>query len=273
MSARWGPIREPDYGRLVRLISYMSPGFPRSLFETIGRLLEADVTFDETRSGPVPDDDPFADRSVDAGWICSTSYVGLALASPAPTVQLAGVAWVPDDPDADGRAVYFGDLVVPAGSPIRCFDDLAGATIGCNDPVSLSGHYSLRFAMGARGLDPDSFATLRFTGGHQRSLELVAAGHLDAAVVDSVVRTTRSRTDSAVASLRVIERLGPWPVQPLVVRADVPRDEVERIQATLLEAADAPAIRDELSKAGLAGLVAVGDDHYRSVERAMAQLG
>lgn len=257
----------------MRLISYMSPGFPRSLFETVGRLLDAEVSFDETRSGPVPGDDPFADGSVDAGWICSTSYVGLALSSPAPSVQLVGVAWVPDDVDAADRPVYFGDLVVPEGSPIRSFADLEGSRIGCNDPVSLSGHHALRFAMIDRGLDPETFATLDFTGGHQRSLDLVLSGHLDAAVVDSVVRTTRSRIDPAIASLRMVERLGPWPVQPLVMRADASPAQVETMRTTLLGAADDPALRREMDRAGLRRLIEVGPDHYESVAAAMAQLG
>lgn len=251
----------------------MSPGFPRSLFETVGSLIDAEVSFDETRSGPVPGDDPFANGSVDAGWICSTSYVGLALTSASPTVQLAGVAWVPDDVDSAGRAVYFGDLVVAAGSPIRSFADLEGATIGCNDPVSLSGHYSLRFAMNDRGLDPDTFATLEFTGGHQRSLDMVAAGELDAAVVDSVVRTTRSRVDPTVASLRVVERLGPWPVQPLVMRADASAAEVATVRATLLGAAGDPVLRREMDRAGLRRFIEVGPDHYAPVASAMATLG
>lgn len=257
----------------MRLISYMSPGFPQSLFGTMADLLDGDIRFDETRSGPVPGDDPFADRSVDAGWICSTSYVGLALANPSPTVRLAGIAWVPDDDDANGRPVYFGDLVVAADSPIRSFDDLAGRTIGCNDPVSLSGHYSLRFEMNARGLDPERFANLHFTGGHQRSLDLVSSGAIDAAVVDSVVRTTRARSDSAVASLRVVERLGPWPVQPLVVHADMADRDVRRLRTTLLAAAARPDLQRELHRAGLRGLVEVGSDHYRTVEAAMTQLG
>ena len=58
--------------------------------------------------------------------------------------------------------------------------DLAGARIGCNDQISLSGHHALRFELEERGEDPDTFAELVFTGGHHRSLDLVVAGELDA---------------------------------------------------------------------------------------------
>jgi len=117
-----------------RLLSYMTPGFPASLFELVAERLGVDLEFDSARSGPL--------------------------------------------------------------------DELAGHRIGCNDPISLSGHHALRFEIERRGGDPDAFADLVFTGGHDASLDAVAAGELDAAVIDSVVRTRRIRTDPTIASLR-----------------------------------------------------------------------
>lgn len=254
---------------VVRLLSYLTPGFPPSLFETLGRVIDAEVHFEQELSGPGPGEDPFNDRSADFGWICSTSYVELATRGTQPTIRLAGVAWVPDDPDVNGRPVYFGDLVVGPDSAVAGLADLAGMRIGCNDPVSLSGHHALRFALADRGFDPDRFASLEFTGGHHRSLDLVASGGLDAAVVDSVVRIGRARLNPDIAALRVVERLGPWPVQPLVARSTLDLDQVSLVRRLLLEAADRPEIQRELAGASLAGLVEVGPDHYDPVRRSM----
>ncbi len=254
----------------MRLLSYMTPGFPASLFETLGAVIGADVEFEQELSGPAPGVDPFADGSADLGWICSTSYVDLATRGPAPSIGLAGVAWVPDDPDVGGRPVYYGDLVTRADAAVTGLSDLAGRRIGCNDPVSLSGHHALRFALQDRGLDPDSFAELVFTGAHHTSLDLVVAGELDAAVVDSVVRTGRSRIDPGVAGLVVVDRLGPWPVQPLVARSTLPAEDLARVRRLLLSAAKTPAVAGELAAASLAGLVEVGPDHYDIVRRSMA---
>ena len=248
----------------VRLVSYLAPGFPHSLFERVGELIDAEVWFDEERSGPDPGDDPFVDGRADLGWVCSTSYVQLSRRSSTPTVHLAGVAWVPDDPDVTGRPVYFGDLVVRSGLEVGDLDDLAGYTIGCNDPVSLSGHHALRTALRDRGHDPERFADLLFTGGHHRSIDLVVAGRLDAAVVDSGVRLTRARSDARVAALRLVARLGPWPVQPLVAAAGLDPTLVDSIRDRLLGLG--PELATELAAAGLTGLVAVTDDHYAAVE-------
>ena len=247
----------------------MSPGFPASLFELLGRIIDAEVAFDETRSGPAPGENPFTDGRTDFGWICSTSFVDLAARGPDPTIELAGVAWVPDDPDANGRPVYFGDLVVRADSGIRSFDDLAECRIGCNDEVSLSGHHALRFAMQDRGLDEATFAELVFTGGHHSSLDRLVSGDLDAAVVDSVVRTARGRIDREVAGLRIIERLGPWPVQPLVARSTLDAGQVDRVRRLILEATEREDVKAELNAAALSHFAEVGPDHYAAVTAAM----
>lgn len=260
------------YGHFVRFLSYLSPGFPRSLFELLGEVVDADVSFDETLSGPATGEDPFREGSADFGWICSTSYVDLSTRGDSPTIQLAGVAWVPDDSDAKGRPVYFGDVVVRADSPIESFADLAGSRIGCNDAVSLSGHHSLRFAMHDRGFDEETFAELVFTGGHHTSLDMVIAGDIDAAVTDSVVRTARARIDENVADLRIIERLGPWPVQPLVARSTLDTEEIDTVRRLILEATDRPDIKAALGAAALSHLVEVGPEHYADVRSAMSRL-
>ncbi|MEQ8841118.1 MAG: phosphate/phosphite/phosphonate ABC transporter substrate-binding protein [Acidimicrobiales bacterium] len=254
----------------MQLVSYLSPGFPALLFELLADRLGAEVTFETATSGPPADQDPFRDGTYDLGWICSTSFVDLALRPPDPSVVLAGVAWVPDDPDSLGRPVYFGDLVVPIGSDIQALSDLAGRRIGCNDVVSLSGHHALRFALADLGEDPSDFAELVFTGGHHRSLDALLAGDLDACVVDSVVRTRRARHDPAVAELPVIERLGPWPVQPLVARAGLDATRLADVRRTLL-AADDPDVGAALHDAGLSRLVEVDEHHYASVREALAR--
>ena len=255
----------------MRLISYMTPGFPVSLFESIGRIIGAEVEYETEASGPMPGHDPFADDATELGWICSTSFVDMASTGKDPSIQLVGVAWVPDDPDADGRPVYFGDIVTRSDSGISSFEDLEGKRVGCNDPVSLSGHYALNFALDDRGLG-DDYLDKVFTGGHQASLTAVANGELDAAIVDSVVRTTRSRVDPDIADLSVLDRLGPWPTQPLVARVSLSEDEVAAVRQALLEASTDTELRDELHATALSHLVEVDADHYAPVHAAMERL-
>lgn len=253
----------------MHLISYLSPGIPASLFEILTAIIGADLELVQTTSGPLPGEDPFRDGTADLGWMCSTSFAELGDPTGDPSVALVGIAWVPDDPDSAGRPVYFGDVVVPAEAPAQSLADLAGKRIGCNDPVSLSGFHALRIELQRRGHAVDDFAKLVFTGGHHHSLDLLLDGELDAAVVDSVCRTRRARHDDAVAELRVIERLGPWPTQPLVARSTMDATEIVRVQAALLAANEDPRVQAELAAAAMTELVTVDPDHYRSVREAM----
>lgn len=252
----------------MRFVSYMSPGFPESLFELLARKMDVELHFETETSGPPVDEDPFRDGRFDLGWVCSTSFVDLALGDGDPSVRLAGVAWVPDDPDAAGRPVYFGDLCVAEGSDVESLADLAGMRIGCNDVVSLSGHYALRIAIEELGYDSTDFAELVFTGGHHNSLDALLAGEVDACVVDSVVRIGRARHDRPVDRLRVVDRLGPWPVQPLVARHDLDPDLVAEIRQALLDANEDPEIAEALREAALTRLVPVDDTHYAPVREA-----
>lgn len=254
----------------MRLISYLSPGFPTALFEAIGAAIGAEVRFETATSGPPPGVDPFADGTCDLGWICSTSYVDLALRQERPSVLLTGVGWVPDDPDAAGRPVYFGDLLVGPRSTVRSLADLRGRRIGCNDAISLSGHLSLRFAIAELGEHPDDFADLELTGSHHTSLDRLIAGELDACVVDSVVRLGRARRDADVAALRIVERLGPWPVQPLVARADLDPSTIDEIRDTVLGLDHDPLVRAQLDASALAGFAITDPEHYEPVYRAFA---
>lgn len=247
----------------------MVPGFPVSLFQRIAEVAGAELELDQTRSGPAPGHDPFADGTADLGWICSTSFVDLATRADVPSVKLVGVAWVPEDPDSAGRPVYYGDVVVRQDSPVASFADLTGRSIGCNDEVSLSGHYAFRIAAHKMGADPDTFADLCFTGGHHYSLDRLVAGELDAAVVDSVVRTSRQATDPGVAALRVVDRLGPWPVQPLVARADLDPDVVTAVRQALLASNNDAVMQAELAAASLQHFIEVDDDHYLPIRTAL----
>ena len=248
----------------------MVGGFPLSLFERIADVLDADLDYDETRSGPAHGHDPFADGEADLGWICSTSFVDLSTRGVEPSIRIGGVAWVPDDPDSAGRPVYFGDVL--SRTPAASLDALAGQAIGCNDEVSLSGHFALRLALVDRGHDPDTFAKLTFTGGHRRSLDRVAAGTLDAAVVDSVVRADASRTDRRIASLHHIERLGPWPTQPLVASTRLPQEQVDELRDALLASNDDERMQRELAAAALVRFVAVDAEHYAPVRQALERV-
>lgn len=277
-----------DQGPL-RFTTWLAPGLPLELFETIaarvsdglGRRYELSV--EPKISGPLSvEEDRFATGRTDIGFICPPSYLWL-VGQAKPSVRL--VPWAPiyDDPRNEGRPTYGSDVVVRADSDIESFADLAGRRVGFNERASLSGFVSLLARLDNAGLGIDFFGELRQVGSHRRALELIQAGDLDAAAIDVNVfrawlserpvlseRAVLSERDGAEhrdsgPAVRSVEMLGPYPVQPVVVRADAP--------AGLLEAVAEQLARPDLAEAvrafGLLGFGAVTEADYEAIRPAV----
>lgn len=202
----------------LRVVTYLAPSIPERFFSDLTVLLgrrlgvPAELRCVTHVSGPDPADEPFSDGSADLAFVCGPSVAAMA--------GLADVVAVPvfGDPRDGGRPVYFADVVVRAGHEAASVSELLDATWAYNDERSLSGFLSTMDRIG------DAFRG-RFvaSGCHLRSLELVAAGEVDAATIDSHVLWLAARTDpSLLGRLRVVVSWGPYPAQPVLVRTALP---------------------------------------------------
>ena len=260
----------------LRLLSYLAPSLPAELFEALGRYLAehlgvgVDVDFDTTRSGPRPgESEPFSTGEVDLAFVCASSYVWMT-AGPVAPVRLVGAAWLPTDPRSAGLAVYFGDVLAPVDGAAT-LDELVGARVAYNDDVSLSGFHSLRLAMLDRDVEVDRVDFVR-SGSHLRSLELLVAGEVDAAAIDSNV-WRRRRREAPVLERRLctIAELGPHPVQPLVARSGLPASVSDRIRMALLELPD--DLSTVMAHAELSAFGTITDVDYDDLRHSFAALG
>jgi len=238
--------------RVLRLRTYLTPSVPRSLFaylagylgERLGVATELQV---ETRhSGPprgLPD--PFSEGELDLGFFCAPPYIWLQERSDSP-VELVPFGLVFDDPRGAGRPVYFSDIVVRANDRARSFADLLDARWGYNDRESLSGYYSVLQTAAAHGADASFLGRLHDMGSHLASLRALRRGAIDAAAIDSTVLALRWRQDRALGTdLRVVHGLGPWPIQPIVMRRSLP----VRLKAALTSAVGTLAATPERQRA------------------------
>src|ERR1700682_2260373 len=134
---------------MLRLVTYLSPSIPSAFFELVAEELRAELLFEEAISGPLEGDgEPFSRGDADVGFVCSPSFRFLNAGSR--VVDLLPLP-VPSDARADGRPVYFADVVVRAGSSIATFEELRGTRWAYNDRNSKSGWLSMlgRVAPGA----------------------------------------------------------------------------------------------------------------------------
>jgi len=243
---------------VLKLISYLAPSIPNDFFSLVAHRIEAAtgvptvVAFETRISGPLEgDDDPFADGRADIGFICSPSFPVLRRHS---LIELLPLP-VPLDARAEGRPVYFADVVVRAASPFRTFDDLRGKRWGFNDRNSKSGWFSMLERAGSE----DFFARLLHSGSHLGSLELVLSGVIDAAAIDSNALLLRQRLDPSLREqLRVVETWGPFPIQPVIVRKDVAMKEQIADALLAMHETDGAA----LAELGFAGFAVGSEESY-----------
>ena len=169
-----------------------------------------------------------------AGQMLTIRTTSSDLAITVPNAADPGSAAVEETSDGDG--FVFG--IQPAGA--APLDELALALLEAEEPVTAF-----------------------------RDAGQVVAGELDAAVVDSVVRTDASRTDGRIAKLHHVERLGPWPTQPLVASTRLAEEHVAELRDALLASNDDPRMQAELANASLTRFVKVEADHYAPVRQAL----
>jgi phosphonate transport system substrate-binding protein len=260
----------------LRLLTYLSPGLPLALFGVVadhlrrcpdlgGRRIALDS--EERASGPTralvdSSEDPFSRGDADVGFLCAPTYLRLREREQ-PPAELLGVAPVFADARTHGNPVYFCDVIVSRASSARSFWELKGGTWAYNDPCSLSGHGGLAAKLGSPEKAERFFGWTIRSGSHPASVRLVADGRADVASIDSnVLSILLEQTPTLREEVRVLESWGPYPIQPVVVRADLDPALKVALRESLLRTEDDPLTRPKLEAFGVKRFVAVGEEDY-----------
>ncbi|MBI3957894.1 MAG: PhnD/SsuA/transferrin family substrate-binding protein, partial [Chloroflexi bacterium] len=207
------------------------------------------------------------DRSdAQLAWLCGLAYAEKRYSHAAPIELLA--APVMNAPHYAGRPVYFSDVVVGADSPLRCFADLRGARWAYNNPGSHSGYNITRYHLAKLGEDGSFFGRVVESGSHQRSLALLLAGEIDASAIDSTVLETELLLRPELAGqVRIIERLGPSPIPPWVLRREVSPILAAEIRRCFVEMNNDPAGAALLAQAQMLRFAPVTDSDYDPIRQ------
>lgn len=260
----------------LRLLTYLSPGLPLALFEALADHLRRDpglgglgiaLASEERVSGPDRtsvdrSEDPFSCGEADVGFLCAPTYLGLRDRE-RPPAELLGVALVFADERARGEPVYFCDVIVRRGSSARSLRNLEGGAWAYNDPCSLSGYGGLAARLSSGEMTGSFFRRTIRSGSHPASVRLVADGRADVASIDSnSLRILLERMPELRNEIRVLESWGPYPIQPVVVRAGLEPALKQALRESLLGAEADPLTRLRLESFGLKRFVEVGEEDY-----------
>src|SRR5262249_60063038 len=130
------------------------------------------------------------------------------------------------------------------------------------------GSSAVRPAAAGQGPGGPSRAPLHDSGSLLASLRGLRRGTIDAAAIDSTVLAIRWRRNRGLRTdLRVVHGLGPWPIQPIVLRRDLPLRVKGQIVSAIGALGESPQRRQALRRWLVSGVALMTDADF-DVERA-----
>jgi ABC-type phosphate/phosphonate transport system substrate-binding protein len=265
-------------GEHLRLITYLAPNYPLPMYQLFQDYLEKVLERDsylivESRwSGPPKSrEDPFTTDDVDMGFLTSHSYLKMKARGNS-YMQLLDVAPVFNHPLAEGRAVYFSEVVVRKENveKYKKFEDLKGCTWAYNFEDSLSGNYIVLSELKKLGYDATYFSRLVKTGSHVKSLIEVIEGVSDATSVDSnVLQLFYKDHPEYDGRLTTVCTWGPLPVHPVLLNKRMKDEMKQKIKEALLEMHKIPEWQEKLAQFNLVGFQPITEDIYQMEEDIM----
>ena len=245
----------------LRIITYLTPSIPLAFYEAIAEYLQetlkAKTTVAEVKgcSGPTTvGRDPLSRREADLAFLSAPSYLWLKNIKPSP-IDLLGAAPVFDDERLGGKPNAFCEVVVADDGSFDSFKDLEGCLWAYTDLQSLTGYYAILRKLEEMKVE-HFFSGNIGSGSHTQSIDWLLEGEVDMAAIDSnVLRVQMNERPELKEELKVLESLGQFPVQPVVIRSGMAKEAKEAIVKALLDigkTARGKVIREQFGCLGFA---------------------
>lgn len=196
---------------------------------------------------------------VDLAFVCTSSYL---VGKKQFGMQLLAA------PEVNGEAVYYAEIIVPAGSTAKSLEGLRGKVFAYTDPISFSGRMYPTYLLQQAGEDPEKyFARTFFTYSHDNAIDAVAAGLADGASVDKLVLDYALKRDPTLAEkIQLIHTSPPFGMPPVVMNPDIRPQLQAQLTNILLNAHLDPEGKAALQDLDYNRFVLVSDEDYQSAE-------
>lgn len=163
---------------------------------------------------------------------------------------------------------YHSVLITSRNNPATDLTQLRGATLSLTDPASTSGAILPRKAVQRlTGIPLETyFSRITFAGAHDRSIDAVRTGRVEASfvasnAVDDAVRHGTLRMDE----LRILWRSDPIPYDPFVTRRSLCPVLQKQIRQVFL--GDIQPLQGMLKELGMTGFAPATDEDYREIRQ------
>jgi len=167
------------------------------------------------------------DGDVNVAYICGATYVDLL---PSKLIKLMVL------PIVNKKPYYYSLIIAKNGTKYKKIDDFKNSIFAMSDPESNSGSLVTRYKLDKKGYDDNHFfKKIIYTYDHGESITSVIDGYTNGASVDSVVYFAFLKNYPLLAKkIKIVEKFGPYPIPPFVVRKSLPKEERLKITDAFL---------------------------------------
>ncbi len=207
------------------------------------------------------------ERSVDIAWVNTLTYVRLT--DDVRSVRYLATYMEKNETTGDITPFYQAYILARKDSGIADLAAIRGTRFGFTDPASTSGFLFPRLLLEANGIHPATdFKKVFYLKRHDRVIEALLAGSIDAGAVSDGTYFTALRTHGAVFD--ILAKSAPIPLDAIVSSGRLDAATEERVRAALLAMpADDPFCRAMREVLGWnAAGFAVRDDAFYDTARA-----
>lgn len=174
-------------------------------------------------------------------------------------------------PGCDGPSTC-SFLVVHRDNPAIGLEDLRASRAAVNQPDSNSGANLLRAAIAPLAREGRFFDAVLHTGGHQASIDAVAAGRADVAAIDCVTFGNIARFEpDRLAQVRVLSETARGPGLPFITRGEASDAETASLRRALKAAIDSPALQETRDTLSLKDFALTTEADYETLATLEAQ--
>ena len=168
----------------------------------------------------------------------------------------------------ESKPIYYSYIIVNKKSNLENFEDLRGKTFVYNDELSNSGYNMPRAKLIKMNETKGFFGKILKSGTHEESIRMVSEGKADVSAVDSLV-LDHARLVGANYSknVKIIEKLGPSAIPPVVYSKKLTPDIIANFQDVLVNMSKDEKGKEILKKIKLKEFTVIDDSNYDVIRK------
>jgi len=201
-------------------------------------------------------------HKVDIVYVCNSTYVKLKKSNLASVLVM---------PISDNKSYYYSYIITRKERLFTSLDGFKGQIFAFTDPDSTSGAIAVTYELKKKKRTPKTFFRQTvYTYEHSESINAVLDNFVDGASVDSLVYEQFSkRFPDKIKNIKIVQKLGPFPMSPIVAHKGISQELFQKIQAVLVGMGETNEGREIFNELSLDKLNMPNGETYANIEAMM----